>query len=127
MELTEKQYNHIALCVEIIHRISCGNIRELNQILPISIDGGLIIEIKRQVFPELSVGSHYGWNGGYDNKEQGEEFCKYYDTFQAQGYQIYRQMRYKQNIAKGINDVLSSETLKSNKAEQPIIEIIKEE
>lgn len=127
MTLTEEQYNHIAQCVEAVHRIACGQIESLNEILPLSVDDSVIREIKFQAFPELLQPQSYPWNGGYKNESHGEDFRKAFDTFQAQGYQIYRQMRYKQNIAKGIDNVLSSPTLTTDKAEQPIIEVIKEE
>lgn len=126
MTLTEEQYNHIALCVEKVHRIACGDIRQLRDILPNCPDDNLFDEIKRQSFPELAFNQKYGWNGGYSSKEHGEEFRKAFDTFQAQGYQIYREMCYKRNMANGIDNVLSSPTLTTNKAKQPIIEVINE-
>ena len=122
----EEQYNHIAWCVEVCHRIMCGDTMEICQLLPIIIDDYLLKEVKAQAFPELMPNQHYGWNGGYCNKEVNENFRKTWDKQQAQGYQIYRQMRYKQNIAKGIDNVLSSPTPTSSKAEQPIIEAIKD-
>lgn len=125
MTLTEEQYNHIAMCVETCHRIACGQIDALNEILPFNPEERLLLEIKKQSFPELSKGASYGWNGGYNNEDLPEEFRKRIDTFQAQGYQIYRQMCYKRNIAEGIDNVLSSPTLTTDKAEQPIIEVIK--
>lgn len=124
MTLTEEQYNHIARCVEVVHRISCGDVRELRDILPISPDDRLLEEIKCQSFPELTHGSFYGWNGGYMNDKFGEEFRNAFDVFQAQGYQIYRQMCYVRNIANCIDNALSSPTLKTDKAEQPIIEVV---
>lgn len=124
IKLTEEQYNHIARCVEVVHRISCGDIRELREILPITPDDRLFDVIKHQSFPELAHNEQYGWNGGYRNSSHGEAYRKAFDTFQAQGYQIYRQMRYKQNIAKGIDNVLSSPTLTTDKAKQPKIEVI---
>lgn len=126
LTLTEEQYNHIAWCVEVCHRIMCGDTMELRQLLPLPIDKNLIEEIKAQAFPELMPNQFYGWNGGYCNKEVSEDFRNAFDKEQAQGYQIYRQMRYKQNIAKGIGGVLSSPTLTTSKAEQSIIEIFKD-
>lgn len=123
IELNEEQYNHIARCVEVVHRIACGDIRELREILPITPDDSLLDKIKHQSFPELAHNECYGWNGGYRGTKYGEAYRKAFDVFQAQGYQIYRQMRYKQNIAEGVNNVLSSPTLTTNKAKQPRIEI----
>lgn len=122
----EEQFNHIAWCVEVCHRIMCGDISQLNQLLPFMVDEMLLREIKAKAFPELLPNQQYGWNGGYCNKEVSEDFCKAFDKKQALSYQIYRQMWYKQNIAKGIDNVLSSPTLTTSKAEQPIIEIIKD-
>lgn len=102
LTLTEEQYNHIAWCVEVCHRIMCGDTMEIRQLLPIIIDDYLPKEIKAQAFPELMPNQFYGWNGGYCNKEVSENFCNAFDKEQAQGYQIYRQMRYKQNIAKAL-------------------------
>lgn len=121
MILTEEQYNHIARCVEVCHRIACGQVESLNEIIPNSIDYNDLVELKEIAFPELSRNESYGWNGGYRNESKGEPFRKAFDKFQAQGYQIYRQMCYKQNIAKGIDNVLSSPTLTTDKAKQPII------
>lgn len=126
IELNEQQYNHIAMCVEVCHRIACGQIDAIDQILPNKVDDNLLREIKHQAFPELAIREEYKWNGGYRGIEHGEDFRKAFDTFQAQGYQIYRQMCYKRNIANGIDNVLSSPTLTTEKAKQPIIEVIKD-
>lgn len=126
MTLTEEQYNHIALCVETCHCIACGQIDSLNEILPNPIDNNKLAELKEIAFPELAKNEFYGWNGGYRNIEQGENFRKIVDKFQAQGYQIYRQMYYVRNIAKGIDNVLSTPTLTTDKAQQPIIEVMED-
>lgn len=126
LTLTEEQYNHIAMCVETCHRIACGDINELKAILPINPDDSLFRQIKHEAFPELDTNEQYGWDGGYRNNECGEGFRESFDTFQASGYQIYRQMRHVQTKAKGICNVLSSPTLKSHKAQQPKIEVIKD-
>lgn len=126
LELTEQQYNHIAMCVEVCHRIACGQVESIDEILPNKVDERVLKEIKREAFPELGINMSYGWNGGYRSAQHGEGFCKSFDTFQAQGYQIYRQMCYVRNIAEGIDNVLSSPTLTTSKAQQPIIEVINE-
>lgn len=127
MELTEEQYNHIAKCVEVCHRIACGQIETIEEIVPNKIDGILLDAIKAQAFPELSLRESYRWDGGYRNNEHGENFQKAFDKFQAQGYQIYREMCYKYNMAKGIDNVLSSPTLTTHKASKPIVKAMKEE
>lgn len=127
MGMTEEQYNHIAQCVEVAHRIACGQIESLNEILPIKVDDATIREIKHQAFPELGLNQSYGWNGGYKNNSHGEDFRKAFDLFQAMGYQIYREMVHQRTIAMGVYNVYSSPTLTTYKAQQPIIEVIKKE
>lgn len=124
MILTEEQYMHIAQCVETCHRIACGQIEELRSILPNTPDNSLMRELKHEAFPELSFNESYGWDGGYRGTEHGEPFRKAFDEFQARGYQIYRQMYHVRNVAEGIDNVYSSPTLTTNKAKQPIIEVI---
>lgn len=127
IELTEEQYHHIALCVEVCHRVSCGDIDDLRQILPIVPNEELFSEIKRQSFPELAQCECYKWDGGYRNDEHGEAFREAFDKFQAKGYQIYREMVHVETIAKGHENVYSSPTLSTDKAEQPKIEVIHED
>lgn len=127
IEVTEEQYNHIATCVEVCHRVACGDVRFINKILPISPDYELLDKIKRQAFPELGEHETYSWDGGYNNHDFPETLREIIDVFQAQGYQIYREMLYKRNIAKGIDNVYSSPTLTTYKADKPIIEVIVEE
>lgn len=124
MTLTEEQYNHIAQCVEVCHRIACGQTYNLREILPIDPDVELLREIKHQSFPELALNECYGWNGGYRGTEHGEDFRKAFDEFQAQGYQIYREMIHVRTVNKGIDSVYSSPTLTTDKAKMPIIEVI---
>lgn len=126
MELTEEQYQHIIECVETVHRIACGQIDSIREILPIAPDDELLRKIKEQSFPELERGEWYKWDGGYRNDAHGEDFRKAFDLFQARGYQIYRQMEYVRNTAKGIDNVLSSPTPTTDKAKQPIIEAVEE-
>lgn len=126
LTLTEKQYHHIAQCVETCHRIACGDIDELRTILPENPDRSLFMQIKHEAFPELGIGETYGWNGGYRGHTRNEKFQKAFDEFQAQGYQIYREMVHVDTITRGIGNVYTSPTLTTNKAEKPIIEVIDE-
>ena len=124
LTLTEEQYNHIAQCVETCHRIACGDIRELRDILPVCPDDSLLYEIKRQAFPELAQSEQYGWNGGYRGTTHNENFRNAYDKFQAQGYKIWREMEHVFVVSHGIDNVYSSPTLTTHKAKKPIIEVI---
>lgn len=124
LTLTEEQYNHIAQCVETCHRIACGDIRQLRDILPVSPDDFLLDEIKRQSFPELAFNEYYGWDGGYRGTTYNENFRKAFDLFQARGYQIYREMIHVRTVTKGLDDVYSSPTLTTHKAQRPVIEVI---
>lgn len=126
MTLTEEQYNHIALCVETCHRIACGELDALNTVVPNVIHDEDLRRIKETASPELGNQETYKWNGGYRDKSSGEPFRKAFDEFQARGYQIYRQMRHKQVIAKGIDNIYTTPTLATDKAEQPNIEVINE-
>lgn len=124
LTLTEEQYNHIKLCVETVHRIACGDLLELRSILPVVPDESLLYEIKEQSFPELARNEQYGWNGGYRGTSHNEEFRKAFDKFQAQGYQIWREMEHVFVVSHNIENVYSSSTLTTSKAQQPIIEIL---
>ena len=126
LTLNEDQYKHIITCVETIHRICCGDVMELRAVLPITPDRALLEAIKAQSFPELARGESYGWSGGYNNPNVNPSVAKEYDTFLAQGYQIYREMLHVRNIAEGIDNVYTSPTLTTNKAKMPEIEVIKE-
>jgi len=125
IKLTEEQYDHIEQCVEVCHRIACGQIEAINEILPNIINYNDLLDLKKIAFPELSRYESYGWNGGYRGTGHDEDFCKAFDKFQAQGYQIWHHMLYIRNVAKNIDNVYSFPTLPTNKAEQPIIEVIK--
>lgn len=122
--LTEEQYLHIAQCVETCHRIACGQVEEVSSVLPIRPSDEILRKLKEECFPELSWGESYGWNGGYRGTEHGDKFREAFDKFQARGYQIYREMYHRRNIAEGIDNVYSSPTLTTDKAEQPIIEVV---
>ena len=124
LTLTEEQYNHVEKCVEVVHRISCGQIDALREVLPRCPDYNTLREIKQWAFPELSYGEDYKWSGGYRNDEFGDDFRNAYDKFQAQGYQIWREMEHVFVVSHGIDNVYSSPTLTTHKAKKPIIEVI---
>ena len=124
LTLTEEQYHHIIQCVEAVHRIACGDLLELKSILPVVPDESLLYAIKSQSFPELAPGEQYKWNGGYRGATRNEKFREAFDKFQAQGYQIWREMEHAYVVAHNIDNVYSSPTLTTDKADKPIIEVI---
>ena len=80
IELTEEQYSLIVLCTEVVHRISVGQVEELDQIVPKKIERDLLVKLKEQAFPELSFNQSYKWCGGHHNKA--------FSHFQAATYAI---------------------------------------
>lgn len=115
IELTEEQYSLIALCVESVHRISVGQVEELDQIVPKKIDRELLVKLKEQAFPELSFNQSYKWCGGYHNKA--------FSHFQAATYAIYREMLHARTVNEGIDNVYRSSTLRCDGIDMPKITI----
>lgn len=115
IELTEEQYSLTALCVEAVHRISVGQIEELNQILPKTIDREMLVELKDQAFPELSFNQSYKWCGGHHNKA--------FSHFQAATYAIYREMLHALTVNEGRDNVYRSPTLRCEGVDVPMISI----
>ena len=115
IELTEEQYSLTALCVEAVHRISAGQVEELNKILPKTIDREMLVELKEQAFPELSFNQSYNWCGGHHNK--------IFSHFQAATYAIYREMLHVMTVYKGLDNVYQSQTLRCEGVDVPIISI----
>ena len=91
LELTEEQYDLIALSVEVVHRIIVGQVEELDQILPNLLDRDLLVKLKEQAFPELSFNQSYKWCGGYKGSDD-EKKNKAFSHYQAATYAIYREM-----------------------------------
>lgn len=120
LELTEEQYNIIALSVEVVHRISVGQVEELDQIVPKKIDRDLLVKLKEQAFPELYFNQSYKWCGGY-------KFNKAFSHFQAATYAIYREMMHKRVVDEGLDNVYQSPTLRCEGVDLPKITIKEEE
>ena len=118
VELTEEQYNLIANCTEVVHRISVGQIEELNQIVPNRIRE-LLVKLKEQAFPELSFNQSYKWCGGHHNKA--------FSHFQAATYAIYREMLHARTINEGIDNVYQNPTLRCEGVDVPKISIKEDE
>ena len=117
LELTEEQYNLISFCVEVAHRISVGQVEELNQIVPGHIDLKLLVKFKEQAFPELAFNASYKWCGGHHDKAVSH--------FQAATYAIYREMLHARVVNEGRDNVYQSPTLRCDGVDIPKI-IIKE-
>jgi len=115
IELTEEQYSLIALCTEVVHRISVGQVEELDQIVPKKIERDLLVKFKEQAFPELSFNQDYKWCGGHHNKV--------FSHFQAATYAIYREMLHVMTVYKGLDNVYQSQTLRCEGVDVPIISI----
>jgi len=118
IELTEGQYDIISFCTEVVHRISAGQVEELDQIVPHKIDRELLVKLKEQAFPELSFNQSYSWCGGHQNKA--------YSHFQAATYAVYREMIHIRTVNEEIDNVYRSPTLRCEGVDIPKI-TIKEE
>lgn len=120
LELTEEQYNLIGLCTEVVHRISVGQVEELDQIVPKKIDRELLVRLKEQAFPELSFNASYKWCGGYDGTDNNK-FNKAFSHHQAATYAIYREMLHFKAIQAGQDNVYQSPTLRCEGVDIPVI------
>jgi hypothetical protein len=115
LELTEEQYNIISFCTEVVHRISVGQVEELDQIVPKKLDREVFLKLKEQAFPELSFNQSYKWSGGHQNGA--------YSHFQAATYAIYREMIHARTVNEGIHNVYQSPTLRCEGVDVPKITI----
>ena len=125
LELTEEQYDLIAISVEVVHRIIVGQVEELDQILPNRLDRDLLVKLKEQAFPELSFNQSYKWCGGYKGSDD-EKKNKAFSHFQAATYAIYREMLHARTVDEGLDNVYRSPTLRCEGVDIPKI-TIKEE
>ena len=122
LELTEEQYNLIGLCTEVVHRISVGQVEELDQIVPKKIDRELLMKLKEQAFPELSFNASYKWSGGYRGKDN-DKANKAFSHFQAAAYAIYREMLHFNAIQEDKYNIYQSPTLRCDGVDIPKITI----
>lgn len=120
LDLTEEQYNCIIKGMEFYGRMIAGQLVELNHLTPTSYKLAWedLDKIKSICFPELALHQSYAWNG-FDCKDE------YQRQQIAQSYQIYREMEHQMVLRKGINNVYSSPTLKTDLADPPIIKQLK--
>lgn len=108
--LTEEQLMLMARCVEDCSRFAAGQTGLVNTLL--FIDRYPRFELRRNlkdlqplVTPGLSRGVSYGWNGCSCPNEEQRKFI-------AQTYYLYREIFHQHNLAEGINNVYTSETLR---------------
>lgn len=108
--LTEEQLMLMARCVEDCSRFAAGQ-TELSNTL-IFIDKYPHFELRRGlqdlqplVTPGLGRGASYGWNGSHCPCEEQRKFI-------AQSYYLYREIYHQHNLAEGIDNVYTSETLR---------------
>lgn len=113
IECTEEELCIIRQCVEVCHRISCGQMESLNDIIPNRIDNEELYKVKAQAFPELSKWQSYSWCGGYGSLHGQEDnrSAKAFSHFQAITYPIYREILHYLAKKDGVDNVYSSETL----------------
>lgn len=108
--LTEEQLMLMARCVEDCSRFAAGQTGLVNTLL--FIDRYPRFELRRNlkdlqslVTPDLGRGASYGWNGSNCPNEVQRKFI-------AQSYYLYREIYHQHNLAEGINNVYTSETLR---------------
>lgn len=112
IRVTEEQFIHIINAIEIVDRISAGQLESLQDILPQRVDQSLIRDIKEQAFPELAFNESYGWRGGY-NGSTNAEYNKAFSRRQAMLYALWREMEHQYTVYKGHHNVYSSTTLRT--------------
>lgn len=116
--LTEEQLILMARCVEDCSRFAAGQTELLNTLLStffnsrLSTDRYLYFVLREKlrdlqplVTPSLGRGASYGWNGSSCPNEEQRKFI-------AQSYYLYREIYHQHNLAEGIDNVYTSETLR---------------
>lgn len=116
--LTEEQLMLMARCVEDCSRFAAGQTELSNTLLfidkyPYFELCKKLYDLKSLVTPGLSRGASYGWNGGSCPNEEQRKFI-------AQSYYLYREIYHHNNLAEGINNVYTSETLRCADSGEPI-------
>ena len=90
IELTERQLNLIANCVEDCHRFIGGQMELFNSTVCLEHYRELSEELSKLqplVTPRLGRGASYGWNGGSCPNEDQRKFL-------AETYYLYREIRH---------------------------------
>lgn len=116
--LTEEQLMLMARCVEDCSRFAAGQTELDNTLL--FIDKYPNFELRRNlqdlqslVTPGLGRGASYGWNGSSCPNEEQRKFI-------ARSYYLYREIYHQHNLAEGIDNVYTSETLRCKDSGEPI-------
>lgn len=116
--LTEEQLMLMARCVEDCSRFAAGQTGLDNTLLfigryPYSKLRRTLQDLQFLVTPGLGRGASYGWNGSNCPNEVQRKFI-------AQSYYLYREIYHQHNLAEGIDNVYSSETLRCKDSSETI-------
>lgn len=116
--LTKEQLMLMAHCVEDCSRFAAGQTELYNTLL--FINKHLYFELCKKLYdlqplvtPSLGRGASYGWNGSSCPNEEQRKFI-------AQSYYLYREIFHQHNLAEGIDNVYTSETLRCADSGEPI-------
>lgn len=115
--LTEEQLMLMAHCVEDCSRFAAGQTELYNVLRSIDMyDLSLrkkLQDLQPLITPGLGRGASYDWSGsGCPNEEQRK--------FIARSYHLYREIYHQHNLAEGIDNVYTSETLRCKDSGEPI-------
>lgn len=115
--LTEEQLMLMAHCVEDCSRFAAGQTELYNVLRSIDMyDLSLrkkLQDLQPLITPGLGRGASYDWSGiGCPNEEQRK--------FIARSYYLYREIYHQHNLAEGIDNVYTSETLRCKDSGEPI-------
>lgn len=115
--LTEEQLMLIAQCVEDCHRFAAGQTELYNVLRSIDMEDyslhKKLQKLQSLVTPGLGCGASYDWSGsGCPNEDQRK--------FIARSYYLYREIYHQHNLAEGIDNVYTSETLCCADSGEPI-------
>lgn len=107
--LTEEQLMLMARCVEDCSRFAAGQTELYNVLRSIDMyDLSLrkkLQDLHPLVTPGLGRGASYDWSGSGCPSEEQRKFI-------AQSYYLYREIYHQHNLAEGIDNVYTSETLR---------------